>query len=82
VERRTPPGEDAPAETGGFESALAGAPDVSAIVAISEEDMAKPHDEQNLLVSSTSLEHDGQRIVQSSKRKTRYYNRIHTKQTD
>lgn len=59
--------EDQPAEAGAFESGLAGAPNVSAIVAMSEEDMAKPHDEQNLLVSGTSLKHDGQRIDEPSK---------------
>jgi hypothetical protein len=63
VERRTPPEEDPPADTGGFESPLAGDIEGSAIVAMMELDRAKPQEGHDLLVSESSNEHDGQRMV-------------------
>ena len=74
MERRAPE-EDPPAEIGGLDSLPEGGADVSAIVAISEA-TARPHDEQKRLLRSISLEHDGQRIVESSPGKKRYYNII------
>ena len=61
-ERRAPPEEEIPDEMPDFAPAFGPDPDGSAIVAMSEAETAIPQEEQNLTFSSTSLEHDGQRI--------------------
>lgn len=63
TERRVPTEEETADEAPGLTPGLFGDPEVSAIVAISELERASPHEEQNLILSWTSLEHDGQRMV-------------------
>jgi hypothetical protein len=61
-ERRAATEEDKLDGAAGLESTWAGGDGDAAIVAISEEDVADPQDEQKRLSSETSLKHDGQRI--------------------
>jgi len=65
-ERRISLGEEPPSGSEGFESGRGGGADASAIVACSEEEIASPHEEQNLLQSGSSLKHEGQSMVWSS----------------
>jgi len=56
---------DNPGGVAGFELGSTDAADVSATEFGPEKGMANPHDEQNPLLSITSLEHDGQRAKSS-----------------
>ena len=62
-ERRIPPEGWLPDDVPDFGADTMPGTEASASVACSEEGTTDPHEEQNLTLSCSSTEHDGQRIV-------------------